>query len=125
MQQMGDEWDNAQEIAMLENNQTLLAIVGLKDPIRASIKGVVKETVAAGIQMRLISGDALETSIAVAYDVGILTPAEYREINSGRYTALNASDFRQIVGDVEERENEVDGDEEQTYSYRLSAQGQE
>jgi len=38
---------------------------------------------------------------------------------------MNASDFRQIVGDVEEREDEVADDEEQTHSYRLSAQGQE
>ena len=38
MQSMGDEWDNDAEIASLEQNQTFLAMVGLKDPVRPSIK---------------------------------------------------------------------------------------
>ena len=61
----------------MERDQTLLALIGLKDPVRPTIKDVVNQARNAMINLRLVSGDNLHTTTKVAYDVGILTEREY------------------------------------------------
>ena len=73
MQSMQGDVDSANEIAALERDQTFLALVGLKDPIRPDIKRVVQDAREATIKLRLCSGDNLHTTAKVAYDVGVMT----------------------------------------------------
>lgn len=77
MRQMSGDVDSANEIAALERDQTFLALVGLHDPVRPTIKQVVNEAREATINLRLVSGDNLHTTTKVAYEVGIMTDAEY------------------------------------------------
>jgi magnesium-transporting ATPase (P-type) len=74
MQSMHGEIDSPQEIATLEGReQTFLALIALKDPLRTNIKDVIKNANTSRINLILVSGDNLLTSAAVAADVDILT----------------------------------------------------
>ena len=61
----------------LEREQTFLALVGLKDPLRGNIKESLGYAPLSGIALRMISGDNLETAKAVAVDAGIITIEEF------------------------------------------------
>ncbi len=52
---------------------TLLAILCLRDDVRADAVQTVKELHSAGIQVVMVTGDMKETAVAIARDAGILT----------------------------------------------------
>lgn len=57
----------------LEKDLTLIAIVGIKDPLRKEVKEAVEHCNMAGIKVRLITGDNLMTAVAIAEECGIKT----------------------------------------------------
>ena len=61
----------------LEQNQTFLGIVSLKDPLRDNVKNVVKYAAKGFITVRMISGDNLDTAAVMAVDAGILRAEEF------------------------------------------------
>ncbi|MBN3490473.1 cation-translocating P-type ATPase [Acholeplasma equirhinis] len=58
--------------ATLENNLTLLGLVGMIDPARPEVKDAIKETKRAGITTIMITGDHKNTAVAIAKELGIL-----------------------------------------------------
>lgn len=60
-------------ISMPDNNYTLIAVVGIKDPIRPEVKEAVKTCLDAGITVRMVTGDNINTAKAIARECGILT----------------------------------------------------
>jgi P-type Ca2+ transporter type 2C len=56
-----------------ENGYTLIAIVGIKDPVRPGVKEAVQKCLAAGISVRMVTGDNINTAKAIAKECGILT----------------------------------------------------
>ncbi|KAF3031983.1 hypothetical protein E8E12_003108 [Didymella heteroderae] len=53
---------------------TFLAIVGIQDPLRDSVKEAVKDCQHAGVYVRMVTGDNILTAKAIAEDCGILVP---------------------------------------------------
>lgn len=60
----------------LENDMTLDAVVGIVDPLRGDVVEAVKTCQLAGIFVRMVTGDNLETANAIAKQAGILTKGE-------------------------------------------------
>ncbi|PVH69428.1 calcium-translocating P-type ATPase [Cadophora sp. DSE1049] len=56
----------------LFNDMTLLAIVGIQDPLRKGVKESVQRCQKAGITVRMVTGDNLITAKAIAKECGIL-----------------------------------------------------
>ncbi|KAF2322596.1 hypothetical protein GH714_019695 [Hevea brasiliensis] len=56
-----------------EDNYTLVAVVGIKDPVRPGVKEAVKTCLEAGIIVRIVTGDNINTAKAIARECGILT----------------------------------------------------
>ncbi|KAL8225374.1 hypothetical protein R6Q57_017931 [Mikania cordata] len=52
---------------------TLIAVVGIKDPLRPGVKEAVETCLAAGISVRMVTGDNINTARAIAKECGILT----------------------------------------------------
>ncbi|KAL5224274.1 hypothetical protein ABZP36_010913 [Zizania latifolia] len=52
---------------------TLVAIFGIKDPVRPGVKDAVKTCMSAGITVRMVTGDNINTAKAIAKECGILT----------------------------------------------------
>ncbi|CAL5333405.1 unnamed protein product [Camellia sinensis] len=55
-----------------ENDLVLLAIVGLKDPCRPGVKDAVQLCTNAGVKVRMVTGDNIQTAKAIALECGIL-----------------------------------------------------
>jgi Ca2+ transporting ATPase len=56
-----------------EDNLVYVGIVGIKDPLRPSVPGAVADCQKAGIMVRMVTGDNLETAKNIAKNAGILT----------------------------------------------------
>ncbi|XP_021980339.1 calcium-transporting ATPase 4, plasma membrane-type isoform X2 [Helianthus annuus] len=56
-----------------ESNYTVIAVVGIKDPVRPGVKEAVKTCLDAGIMVRMVTGDNINTAKAIAKECGILT----------------------------------------------------
>jgi magnesium-transporting ATPase (P-type) len=63
---LDDDWGYTQKL-------TLEAIVGIIDPLRPDVIEAVKTCQAAGIMVRMVTGDNIETAKAIAKRCGILT----------------------------------------------------
>ncbi|KAG4955274.1 hypothetical protein JHK82_040974 [Glycine max] len=61
-----DQW------SLPEHELVLLAIVGIKDPCRPGVKDAVKICTEAGVKVRMVTGDNLQTAKAIAFECGIL-----------------------------------------------------
>ncbi|KAI8015115.1 Calcium-transporting ATPase 8, plasma membrane-type [Camellia lanceoleosa] len=55
-----------------ENDLVLLAIIGLKDPCRPGVKDAIQLCTNAGIKVRMVTGDNIQTAKAIALECGIL-----------------------------------------------------
>ena len=58
----------------LEKNFIILALAGIKDPLRDGIANSVKICDRAGVMVRMVTGDNLDTAVAISKECGILPP---------------------------------------------------
>ena len=68
-----------------EDGYTLISVIGIKDPVRPGVREAVKTCLAAGITVRMVTGDNINTAKAIAKECGILTEDGI---------AIEGSDFR-------------------------------
>ncbi len=59
-----------------EGGLTMIAFVGIKDPIRDEVPSAVARCKTASITVRMVTGDNLKTAIAIAKECDILTEEE-------------------------------------------------
>ncbi|XWS65752.1 hypothetical protein CRYUN_Cryun05aG0140300 [Craigia yunnanensis] len=64
---------NVDSNSIPEDNYTLIAVIGIKDPVRPGVREAVKTCLAAGITVRMVTGDNINTAKAIARECGILT----------------------------------------------------
>ena len=57
----------------LEKNLTLIGIYALQDPLRDEVVRSVRICHKAGINVRMVTGDNIDTAKAIAIEAGILT----------------------------------------------------
>ena len=58
---------------VLESSLTVVGILALQDPLRPEIIDSVNKCHKAGINIRMVTGDNLDTAKAIALEAGILT----------------------------------------------------
>ncbi|KAG2668800.1 hypothetical protein I3760_14G006800 [Carya illinoinensis] len=56
-----------------DNGYTFIAVIGINDPVHPGVKEAVKTCLAAGITVRMVTGDNIHTAKAIAKECGILT----------------------------------------------------
>ncbi|KAL7137111.1 hypothetical protein ABFS83_10G072000 [Erythranthe nasuta] len=64
--------DELEKWQLPEDDLILLAIVGIKDPCRPGVRDAVQLCVNAGVKVRMVTGDNLQTARAIALECGIL-----------------------------------------------------
>jgi Ca2+-transporting ATPase len=88
-------FDANADLLKLLDGLTLLAIVGIVDPPRPAAKDAIRQAKAAGIQVRMITGDHAVTAEAIARELGI----EGRAITGAEFAAMSDEEaVRQIDG---------------------------
>lgn len=70
---MVDAYNGRDGADSLENQLVLDGLFGIKDPLRADVPSAVSKCQAAGIFVRMVTGDNIETAKAIARECGILT----------------------------------------------------
>uniref|UniRef100_A0A8C4NXE0 Calcium-transporting ATPase n=1 Tax=Dicentrarchus labrax TaxID=13489 RepID=A0A8C4NXE0_DICLA len=67
------EWD---EEAHILTNLTCIAVVGIEDPVRPEVPEAIRKCQRAGITVRMVTGDNINTARAIATKCGILQPGD-------------------------------------------------
>ena len=75
--------DDPAKYSDVESDLTVIGVVGLKDPVRTNSVESIKKCTQAGVRIIVISGDARETTMAVARELNIL---QHREYDSGIFS---------------------------------------
>jgi len=65
--------DNSPEF--LEQDLVFLGLTGMIDPVRPEVKAAIEECRAAGIRPVMITGDHIDTAVAIAKELGIIADA--------------------------------------------------
>src|SRR5262249_24392103 len=81
----------------VESRLVYTGLVGIRDPLRDDVKEGVDRCRRAGIEVKMITGDNVETARAVAYEIGLVdrakawidTPRDSRIMTSGRFNELS------------------------------------
>lgn len=69
--------DENKKVALFEDvfcDMTLLAVIGIQDPLRDGVAKAVKQCQNAGVKVRMVTGDNVMTASAIAIECGIKTP---------------------------------------------------
>ncbi|XP_054641820.1 plasma membrane calcium-transporting ATPase 1-like isoform X2 [Dunckerocampus dactyliophorus] len=89
-------WDVENEIL---NELTCIAVVGIEDPVRPEVPAAIAKCQRAGITVRMVTGDNINTARAIATKCGILLPNE-------DFLCLEGKEFNQQIrndkGEVEQ-----------------------
>ncbi|XP_062187697.1 calcium-transporting ATPase 1, plasma membrane-type-like isoform X2 [Phragmites australis] len=75
---------------------TLIAVFGIKDPLRPSVREAVKTCHAAGINVRMVTGDNINTAKAIARECGILTD-DGIAIEGPEFRVKSPDEMREII----------------------------
>nr|XP_056706902.1 plasma membrane calcium-transporting ATPase 3 isoform X4 [Euleptes europaea] len=67
------EWDNENDIVI---DLTCIAVVGIEDPVRPEVPEAIRKCQRAGITVRMVTGDNINTARAIAAKCGIIQPGE-------------------------------------------------
>lgn len=59
-----------------EQGGTFIGFLGIKDPVRAEVKGAIEDCKTAGIRVIMITGDSKETAVSIAKELEILDPKQ-------------------------------------------------
>jgi len=87
-----------------ETGLTLLGVVGIEDPLRPEVAPAISKCYRAGIDVRMVTGDNIQTAIAIAKGAGILS-LELHCDSEGKVLpkrAMEGKEFRKYVHDAVE-----------------------
>ncbi|KAF7490219.1 Plasma membrane calcium-transporting ATPase 2 [Sarcoptes scabiei] len=84
------DWENQ------NSKMTCLAVIGIEDPVRKDVPFAIKKCHKAGITIRMVTGDNIDTARSIALKCGIISPTEI--VNDGR-TILDSKEFNRIIRD--------------------------
>ncbi|XP_040317940.1 plasma membrane calcium-transporting ATPase 4 isoform X4 [Herpailurus yagouaroundi] len=89
-------WDNESEIL---TELTCVAVVGIEDPVRPEVPDAIAKCKQAGITVRMVTGDNINTARAIATKCGIVTPGD-------DFLCLEGKEFNRLIrnekGEVEQ-----------------------
>jgi calcium-translocating P-type ATPase len=83
----------------LPNDMTFLGIIGVVDPVRTEVPDAVRVAHEAGIQVIEITGDCIETAIAVAKECGIYKDGDVA-ITNDEFEKMSDDEVKAIIPDL-------------------------
>uniref|UniRef100_A0A8C4IFC5 Calcium-transporting ATPase n=1 Tax=Dicentrarchus labrax TaxID=13489 RepID=A0A8C4IFC5_DICLA len=90
------DWETENDIL---NDLTCIVVVGIEDPVRPEVPEAITKCQRAGITVRMVTGDNINTARAIATKCGIITPGE-------DFLCMEGKEFNQQIrndqGEVEQ-----------------------
>jgi len=97
---------------VVEVDLKMVGIFGLKDPLRDGIYDAVMACHKAGINVRMVTGDSLDTARAISLEAGIINQSHLNDQEDLEFICMEGKDFKAAIdGSVttEEATEEVTG----------------
>ena len=106
----------------LETGLVFDGFVAIRDPLRDDVKDAVAQCREAGIEVKMITGDNVETARAIAFDVGLIDRRD-AAIDEPGSAVLTSPKFNERFTEMEERKKRGDaaGAEELAGGWRRCA----
>lgn len=89
---------------VLEQDLAIVGIYAMQDPLRGEIVESVLKCKKAGINIRMVTGDNLDTAKAIAIEAGIVTAAEANQ----QFVCMEGKQFREVCGGLKKLEDPND-----------------
>ncbi|GMT22007.1 hypothetical protein PFISCL1PPCAC_13304, partial [Pristionchus fissidentatus] len=83
---------NWEDEEFVRNGMTAIAVIGIQDPVRPEVPAAIAKVQNAGITVRMVTGDNINTARSIATSCGILKPGE-------DFIALESSEFNARIRD--------------------------
>lgn len=75
----------------------IIGLVGIRDDVRPEARDAIHEVQNAGIQVVMITGDRLETAVAIAKDAGLLQSNDDMALSSAQLNEMSDDDVKKII----------------------------
>ena len=85
-------------LELLENGLTFVGLVGMTDPPREEVKDAVGLCAAAGIRPVMITGDHVDTAVAIARELHILRPGD-RALTGADLNEMSDEELQRRIGE--------------------------
>lgn len=84
----------------INDDVVLIGLVAIRDDVRPEAKDAIKEVQDAGIQVVMITGDRLETAIAIAEDAGLIQNEKDVALTSAQLAQMSDDELKAIIKDI-------------------------
>ena len=98
-QRTWDEMPASLEPADLERDLCFIGLTGMIDPVRPEVKVAIQECRSAGIRPIMITGDHVDTAVAIAKELGILTDG-MKAITGAQLDEMDDAAFDKVFRDI-------------------------
>ncbi len=78
----------------------IIGLVGIRDDVRPEAKEAILEVQQAGIQVVMITGDRLETAVAIAKDSGLIKSENDVAITSSQLNEMSDDEVKKIIPNI-------------------------
>ncbi len=84
----------------INDDIVIIGLVAIRDDVRPEAKQAIHEVQEAGIQVVMITGDRLETAVAIAKDAGLITSENERAITSAELNTMSDDEVKAIIREI-------------------------
>jgi Ca2+-transporting ATPase len=92
----------------LESDLVFAGLVAIRDPLREDVKDAIDRCRQAGIEVKMITGDNVETARAIAYDIGLIDRRD-AHIDTDDAVVLTSPKFNELHDRLKEMKGRGDG----------------
>jgi len=84
----------------INDDIVIIGLVGIRDDVRPEARDAIAEVQKAGIQVVMITGDRLETAIAIAKDTGLLKTNQDVALSSMDLNSMSDEEVKKIIPNI-------------------------
>ena len=84
----------------INDDVVLTGLVAIRDDVRAEAKSAIREVQEAGIQVIMITGDRLETAVAIAKDAGLIWSEQDMALTSMQLSEMQDEEIKEILPQI-------------------------
>jgi len=83
----------------IHDDMIIIALVAIRDEVRAEARDAIREVQDAGVQVVMITGDKIETALAIAKDAGVMTEEDLA-LTSAQINQMSDSEIKAKMKDI-------------------------
>ncbi len=84
----------------INEDVVIVGLVGIRDEVRPEAKDAIAEVQQAGIQVVMITGDRLETAVAIAKDAGLLKNDTDVALSSAQLNDMSDDEVKKVIPNI-------------------------